>query len=503
MKPTNPLKRLLAVGVVAGVASVGLGAFGPAADATVNVGAINCKSTTILGPVYIRNPSVSHVTGPVWAARGVAATIINESGLTVLPRTVGPATIGSYEDLVNTSQIVGINGGTAVSSTAVTTGPVPGLTFFYDPDLADIPGPVPMNGVTTYPHALDGALGPFPAPTVVVTGPLPLVGVPGTFDITTTLDPGVGTLPTGSTPGNPGAGLFTPDVPISITSTVPIATATDGTISMVSTSTTLKANVTAPIVTSAVTSCGPSATPTHVINVQTDGAATTAAHPVIACDPTAGTGGVFKDSKGWWSQDTNLATAENYAGSLSGTTTWDGCIAPDTRLADWVLSKNGALVADSLALAKAAIAVKAKHFGNCTQVDEISAAGRVHAANSVNAYEAQGTVAAKWLTAANLPSKVKASTIYGAIRLVLDSSGGTAAPAMRLDAVGVVTKGAGIGGTATWVSEVDNTQAGALAIIACNAPGYAPPAVGSFPLALAPFMNLLTDVDAVLQINAP
>ncbi len=464
------------------------------ADATVGVGAINCTASTILGPVAVRNPSVSHVTGPVWADTGAAVTITNKAGMTVLPRTVGPATIGSYEGLVNKSQVVG------TATTTMTLGAVPGLVFTYDPDLADnggAPNPIPMDGVATYAHALDGVLGPFPAPTVVVSGPLPLVGTAGTFDVTTTLDPGPGTLPTGSTPGNPGAAIFTPDVPLSITSTG----ATDGVIDVVATSTTLTANVTFPIVTAATTSCAPSASPTHTVNIQTDGAATVARHPVVACDPANGTTGIFKDSKGWWSLDTNAATLENYGGSLGGSTIYDGCRAPDVRLNDWVLSKNGALPVDSLALAKASIAVKAKHFGNCTQVDEITSAGQSHAADSPNAYEAFGTVAAKYLTAANATSKVKASTISSAIRLVLDSTSG--ATVMRFEANGIVTKGAGLGGTGKWVGEVNTAQAPAMGIIACNAPGYVVPAVGSFFGNTLPYLNLLTGDDAVLIVNAP
>lgn len=490
MKRTKHFKRLLGVGVAAGLATVSLSVFGSAADATVNVGAINCTSTTILGPIAIRNPSISHVTGPVWAATGTAATITNKGGKTILPRNVGVATIGGFEGIVNKSQIVGS------ATTTVATGPVPGLVFQYDPDLADnggVPDPVPMDGVAMY-----GAMGPFPAPTVIVSGPLPLVGTAGTYDITTTLDPGAGALPTGTTPGNPGGLIVSPDVPLSITNTG----TTDGQINVVATSTALTANVTAPLPTQAVTTCAPSANPVHTVNVQTDNAAITAAHPVIACDPANNTPGLFKDSKGWFSQDTDVATAENYGGSLGGATTYDGCVAPDVRLNDWVLSKNGALPADSLALAKAAIAVKAKSFGNCTLVDVVSPTGGVHNANSSSAYQSQGTVAAKWLTAANATSKVKGSTIYGAIRLVVDTTG-AGATALRFEANGIVTKGTGLGGAAKFVGEVDTSQAPAQNIIACNSPGYVAPAVGSFFAKAAPYLNLKTGDDAVLQILAP
>jgi len=491
------MKRLAAVGLAAGLATAGLAVFGSAADATITVGAINCSSATLLGPVAIRNPSVSHVTGPIWADTGSAATITNEAGLTVLPSTVGPATIGSYQDLVNKSQIVGIAGATPALSTIVTTGAIAGLNFLYDPDLADnggVPNPVPMNGVATY-----GALGPFAAPTVVVNPPLPLVGVNGTFEVVTTLDPGAGNLPV---QGSIGGGIFTPDVPISITNVGPV----DGVIDSVATSTTLTANVTAPIATSAVTTCAPGAAPNHTINVQTDGAAITARHPVIACKPAPGTGGIFKDSKGWWSGDTNPLTVENYGGSLGGSTTWGGCRAPDQRLQAWTTAKFGALATDAVQLQGATISVKGKHFGNCTNVDELTAAGQAHAADSSQAYEIQGTVATKYLTAlppVAVANKVKGSTISGAIRLVLDSTQATAVPAARFEAKGVVTKGTGIGGTGSWTAELDNSQAPILAIIGCNAPGYSPPAVGIFRGNTAPYLNLLTGVDAALVINAP
>ena len=486
MKASN-VRRLLGVGVIAGLATVGLG-IGSAADATVTVGAINCSSSTLLGPVAIRNPSVSHVTGPLWAAQGSPATITNVAGLTVLPSAVGPATIGSYQDLVNKSQLVG------QLTTTVTTGLIPGLVFNYDPDLSDnggVPNPVPMNGVATY-----GALGPFAAPTVSVNPPLPLVGTAGTFEVVTTLDPGAGTLPV---QGSIGGGIFTPNVPLNITNTG----TSDGPISLINTSTTLTANVTAPIATTAVTTCAPGASPVHTIQVQTDGGPIVASAPVIACDPTNNTAGLFKDSKGWWSQDTNPATVENYGGSLGGSTTYDGCVAPDQRLQAWNLSKNGALAADAVALAKAQIAVKTKSFGNCTMVDTITAAGQAHAANSPDAYQGQGVLSTKYLTGGGLGSKVKGASIYGDIDLVIDTSGGD--PKMRFDFNGLVTKGVGLGGAASWVGEVDTAvgQTAALGILGCNTAGYSPPAIGKFFGNTAPYVNLKTGDDAQLIISAP
>lgn len=485
------LKRYEWMCLVAGLAIPWMGV--SPAGATVKAGAINCTATTLLGPVALRNPSITHVTGPVWATTSAAITITTKAGKTVLPRTAGAATIGSYQDLVNKAQLVGS------ATTTVTTGAVPGLVFTYDPDLADnggVPNPVPMNGVATYAHAFDGVLGPFPAPTVTVTGPLPLVGVAGTFDVTTVLDPGVGTLPVGSTPGNPGGTIFSPDVPISITN----SGTTNTQIQMIGTSTTLTANVIAPLVTTAVTSCAPSAEPTHVVNVQTDGAAITPTHPVIACDPTNGTSGLFKDAKGWWSMDTNIATVENYGGTLSGTTTYDGCIAPDVRLEDWVGSKNGALAADSVALAKASISIKAKGFGNCSQVDRLGTAGLSHGADSSTAYERSGTLSTKWLTAASVASKVKGSTASVAVRLVVDTTG-VSGTVTRLEANGIVTKGTGVGGKVKFVGEVD--PATALNIVNCNTPGYVPPAVGLFFANQAPYLLLNTGDDAVLEVSAP
>lgn len=483
MKSTvRPIGVGVAIGLIASLPGF--------AGATVSVNQINCTATTLLGPVALRQPFVANVTGPVWAAKTSAVTLNDKPSATVLPSAVGPATVGSYQDLVNKFQIVG------TASTVVTTGTIPGLVFQYDPDLADnggIPNPVPMDGVATY-----GPYGPFAAPTVVVTAPLPLVGVAGTYDVTMSLDPGAGSLPVA---GSIGGGIFLPNIPYAITNTGTV----DGQIQMIATSTSVTANVTAPLATSAVTSCAPSADPLHVVNIQTDGGPIVPASPVIACDPANNTVGVFKDAKGWWTGDTNATTATDYGGSFGGTTRFDGCIAPDARLAAWVLSKNGAATADSLALAKADISIKSKQFGNCTLVDELSPAGLAHAADSPQAYENTGTLSTKYLTSANVTSKVKGSTAAVAIRLVIDTTSGAALPEVRLEANGIVTKGTGLGGELQFVAELDTSigQTSTLGIIGCNTAGYSPPAVGKFLGNTAPYLNLKTGDNAVLQISAP
>jgi hypothetical protein len=469
---------------------------GSPARATVKTGEINCTASTILGPIAIRNPSTSHVVGPYWAAKSSAVTITIKAGTTLLPRTSGPGTIGSYQDLVNKYQVVGS------ASTTVTTGAIPGLVYMYDPDTGDnggVPNPVPMNGVATYVHALDGVLGPFPAPTVVVSPPLPLVGTPGTFDVVVTLDPGVGTLPTGSTPGNPGAMIFAPDIPLSVSNT---GTA-DGAIELIATSTTLTANVIAPIATAATTSCGQSTVAEHTVHVQTDGAARVAGEPVVACDPTNGTAGLLKDSKGWWSKDTNAATAEDYAGNALASATYDGCTAPDQQLADWVLSKNGISAPSALQIAKAAIQIKAKHFGNCTQVDIIDSFGRHHNADNPQSYEMGGTIKATYKTSADaaIPG-LKPSQGTVAARVVIDQNVTTAQPLTYVEATGVITKGLGAGGAVTFIGELDTTAPNVLGVIACNTAGYTAPAVGK-QLGNTPSLPMKTGDDAVLEIAAP
>jgi hypothetical protein len=494
----NRLKRSIGVGVTGALALSVLGLIGGSpARATVKTGEINCTATTILGPVALRNPSSSHVVGPYWAAKSAAVTITIKAGTTLLPRTSGPGTIGSYQDLVNKFQVVG------TATTTMTAGAIPGLVYTYDPDTGDnggVPNPVAMDGVATYAHAMDGVLGPFPAPTVVVSAPLPLVGTPGTYDVTITLDPGAGTLPTGSTPGNPGAMIFAPDIALAVTNT---GTA-DGTIELIATSTTLTANVTAPIVTAATTNCGQSTLPQHTVHIQTDGAPRVPGEPVVACDPTPGTPGLLKDSKGWWSKDTNAATAENYAGNAAATSTYDGCTAPDQQLADWVLSKNGVPAASALQIAKAQISIKAKHFGNCTNVDIIDSLGRRHNADDPTSYEMGGTLGAKWLTAANaaIPG-VKPTGATVAARLVINRNVTTAQPLTYVEATGVVTKGLGAGGAVTFVGELDTASTQVAGIIACNTPGYSPPATGVFRGGAAPQLPIVTGDDAVLEIAAP
>jgi hypothetical protein len=488
------LIRSIGAGIAGALALGVLG--GSAALATVKTGELNCTGTTILGPVALRNPTSSHVVGPYWAAKASSITITTKGGTTVLPRMAGVATIGSYQDIVNKSQIVG------TATTTITPGAIPGLVFSYDPDLADnggIPNPVLMNGVATYAHALDGVLGPFPAPTVVISGPLPLIGVAGTYDVATTIDPGLGSLPTGSTPGNPGGLIFTPDVPVTITNTG----STDGTIRVIGTSTALTANVTAPLPTSAVTTCGQPAEPQFVVHIQTDGAPRVPGEPVVACDPTLATAGLLKDSKGWWTQDTDVLTAENYAGSASAAVTYDNCTAPDTQLNDWVTSKNGVAAASALTIAKAQISVKAKHFGNCTNVDIIDATGRRHNANHPTAYEMGGTLGAKWVTAGDAAiAGVKPTGATVQARVVIYKNVTTLQPLTYLEAKGVVSKGLGLGGAVTFVSELDPASTRVQALVACNSPGYTIPATG-LQLGGTPSFPILTGDDAVLEIAAP
>jgi hypothetical protein len=415
-----------------------------------------------------------------------------------VPVGAPPGTIiGSYQDLVNRFQVAG------TATTTMTPGAIPGLAYTFDPDLADnggIPNPVPMNGVATYAHALDGVLGPFPAPTVVVVAPIPLIGTPGTFDVVMTLDPGAGTLPTGSTPGNPGAMIFAPDIPLAVTSTG----ATDGRIRFIATSTTLTANVTAPVALAATTTCGTSAEPQHTVHIQTDGAPRVPGEPVVACDPTNGTMGLLKDSKGWWTQDTDVLTAENYAGSASAAVTYDNCTAPDTQLNDWVTSKNGVAAASALTIAKAQISVKAKHFGNCTNVDIIDNLGRRHNANHPTAYEMGGTLGAKWVTAGDAAiAGVKPTGATVQARVVIYKNVGTGLPALAyLEAKGVASKGLGLGGAVTFVGELDPLSARVIALVACNSPGYTIPATG-MQLGGTPSFPILTGDDAVLEIAAP
>jgi hypothetical protein len=487
----NRLKRSIGAGVAGALA---LGVIGGApARATVRTGTINCTATTIVGTVALRNPASSHVVGPYWAAKSSATAITVKAGSTVLPRTSGPGTIGSYQDLVNRFQLVGM------ATTTVTTGVIPGLVYSYDPDLGDAVPAVPMNGVATYAHPTDGTLGPFAAPTVTVSGPLPLVGTPGTFDVVVALDPGAGSLPTGSTPGNLGAAIFAPDIPIAITNTG----TTDGTIDFVATSTTVTANVTAPLATTAVTNCGTSTVPQHTIHVQTDGAPRVPGEPVVACDPTLNTPGLLKDAKGWWSRDTNGATAEDYAGNALVTTTYDGCTAPDTQLADWVLSKNGVPAASAVQIAKAIVSIKAKHFGNCTQVDVIDSLGRRHNADNPQSYEMGGTLTATYKTAANaaIPG-LKPSGATVAARVVINRNVTSAQPLTYVEATGVVTKGLGTGGALTFVGELDTAAPNVLGVIACNTAGYVPPSSGT-QLGNTPALPIKTGDNAVLEIAAP
>lgn len=467
----------------AGVAALALaGAMAAApAHATIRTGEINCSSTTLLGPIAIRNPSTSHVTGPVWAAQGAAVQVTTKAGVTVLPRNVGPATVGSYQDLVNKSQIVG------QATTTMTPGAIPGLVFLYDPDLADAVPPVPMDGVTTYIHALDGVLGPFPAPTVVVSGPLPLVGTPGTFDVTTTLDPGAGSLPTGSTPMNPGAAIIAPDVVMNITNTG----STDGSIEVIATSTTLTANVTAPLVTSAVTSCAPSAEPTHVINVQTDGGPIVDDAPVFACKPTLGTPGAMSDSKGWWSNPASLES--EFGGSMKGDVTYGGCVAPDQKLDAWVTAKTGALAAEATGVSSAAIKFKGKHFGNCTDVALRSPEGLSYGADTDTAYPIYGSLQAKFNV-----SKPKGPQAAIGGNIVVDTTG--PAPRAYFEASGTVSKGTGVGGTLYFLAELDGADPDVAGIIACNSPGYIAPADVFYGKTVLP---IVTGDDAVLSVSLP
>ncbi|MDZ4828002.1 MAG: hypothetical protein SGJ13_16290 [Actinomycetota bacterium] len=484
-------KKCIGASLAVGLAASALAVISSTpADATVKVGAINCTANIpALGTsVALQQPSTSHLTGPYWVDTGSAFTVTNVGGTTGLPSAASGIAINDFRDVITKAQVVG-QPTTTLSTTPTLVGGFAGDGFFYfDNDIGDATAPVKMDGLLTNPAA----------PTIVIaaiTSPAP---IPGAFTVTTTLDPGVGTLDIIDGPPGPGNGngfgdggaVFSPDVIISVTN----AGTTDGPINYIGTSTALTAKILGVI--DAITACAPSASPAFTAHVQTDGTPVpTAQSPVVACDPADGTGGTNKASKG-------LATAPllDAAASTSEVMTFTGCRAPDAQSNAWNPAKLGPLTADAITLDRASISIKGKNFGNCTLVDKRTGAGQLPNKDSAGDYETYSVATIKWLNSLLKPVKGASTTsasLYS--RIIINTNG--YAPEVTSEHNGVVTKGFGAGGVIEIVSELDTANADVADVIDCNStpPGAVP--VGVYLQKIG--LPLLTADDAVLEIQIP
>lgn len=508
------IKRLLGGGVAAAIVAAGLAVGVSPAGATITNGAINCTASipALTSSVSLQNPTSSHVSGPVWSAQGAAATITNPAGVQILPSGVGGQLVSSFRDLKQGSMLLGLNTGVNGQNAGDTTlaGPfdtdIPLNGFTYDPDLTDAVPAIPMDGVATYNHTATypgsnntplGVVGPFPKPILRVTQGNPLVVAGGTYYISVSISPSPAEMKVANGTGTIGGAITSPAQPLSITD----VGAANGPIKYINTSTALTAKVLGVI--DAITTCTPSASPAHTIHVHTQGTYTpddsagNTTEPLAACKPTANTQGLLKYSKGYGTG----GTAPAAAGSLSATLTYDGCVVPDVQAVQWAAIKFGApTLADATNTKKAVIALKAKNFGDCTNVDTLTAAGRSHNYASPNHYGAYGSIAASWTDASAKPIKTKLPAVSATSRLdiVVDTTGPT--PGIFLEGKGIGVKGLGIGADVYLLAELDQSNLNVQKVLGCNGVGAAP-APGVYLGGVAPYLTVKTAENAVFQVE--
>jgi hypothetical protein len=146
-----------------------------------------------------------------------------------------------------------------------------------------------------------------------------------------------------------------------------------------------------------------------------------AATNVVTCTPTAGLSSVAKISK------PAVLPPSEAAYGLKLSTTIDGCVANTTQLSNWVASKNG--TADGGSIAKAALSLSTKAYGNC---------GFNIFFPDPSQYPATGTLKVKWLDSSGVLIKsAKPSSAY--VKIGFDTNFFSS----TLD--GIVTKGLGVG----------------------------------------------------------
>jgi hypothetical protein len=295
--------------------------------------------------------------------------------------------------------------------------------------------------------------------------------------------------------GTIGGAIVSPAQPLSITN----VGAANGPIKYINTSTSLTAKVLGVI--DAITTCTPSASPAHTIHVHTQGTYTpddsagNTTEPLAACKPTANTQGLLKYSKGYGTG--GIAPAA--AGSLSATLTYDGCVVPDVQAVQWAAIKFGApTLADAVNSQKAVIALKAKNFGDCTNVDKLTAAGRTHNYASPNHYGAYGSIAASWTNNAAVKTKLPAVSATSRLDIVVDTTGPT--PGIFLEGKGIGVKGLGIGADVYLLAELDQSNLNVQKVLGCNGVGAAP-APGVYLGGVAPYLTVKTAENAVFQVE--
>jgi hypothetical protein len=495
--------RLLTAGITAGLALSAL-AFGSSpAGATVHVGAINCDAHAVLlpstdiGHVSVQNPSEAHVQGPIWTAQGSSFSFVTPASISILPVTAGGQTVSKFQDINNTSQIIGVNappttGGSGAGDTTVTTVPagtaIPG--YFWDNNVSDATPPVPMNGAGGNP----------PAPTAEVTAGPGLLAAGGVWYAKVSIAPN--SYAPGLVPAGPiGGAIYAPAQSVAVSN----AGSIDGPINYIGASTSLTAFVLGGAI-SATTTCAPSATPEHVTHIHTAGSPANKTEPVLSCKPTPGTTGTNVISKGLWSGPAgNGDPAFTAVGSsLKTAVTYDGCVVPDQQAQQWVLSKHGALAADALAASKAILSLKAKGFADCTGVSIRNGAGQSEN-GAVNSYEMVGSIGTKFTNASNVVVKVPGTKASVTIKLIIDQNTSlanplTIIPEVSLEADGVATKGMGAGGNVKFVGELDPANAAVLAMEGCN--GVGPVGAPNVYIGAAG-LPIKTAGDAVFQVDRP
>ncbi len=494
--------RLLTAGITAGLALSALVVGGAPAGATVHVGAINCTAhavllpSTVIGDVAVQNPSEAHVQAPVWTSQGSAFAFTTPASISILPVSAGGQTVSKFQDVTNTSQIIGVNappttGASGAGDTIVATQPstpVPG--YFWDNNVSDATPPVPMDGLGSDP----------PAPTATVDAGPSLLAAGGVWYAKVVIAPN--SYSPGLVPAGPiGGAIYAPAQSVNVTN----SGALDGPINYIGASTSLVAFVLGGAI-SATTTCAPSATPEHVTHIHTAGSPANKTEPVLSCKPTAGTAGTNVISKGLWSGPAGVGDPAFTAvgASLKAAVTYDGCVVPDQQADAWVLSKHGAPAAVALTASKAILSLKGKGFGDCKLVSIRNGAGQSEQGYT-NSYEITGTIGTKFTNGSNVVVKVPGTAASVTIKLIIDENTSlanplTIIPETTLEADGVATKGMGMGGAVKFVGELDPSNAAVLSMEGCN--GVGPVGIPNVYIGAAG-LPIKTAGDAVFQVERP